>query len=99
MVSVKFSKSDRDGKKMKAVFYDNDGKKLKTTHFGASGYTDFIKSGGDQDRKKRYLARHTRNNEDWNDYMSAGALSRFILWSEPTLSASISSYKNKFNLK
>ncbi len=98
MVSVKFSKSDRDGKKMKAVFYDN-GKKIKTTHFGASGYTDFIKSGGDQDRKKRYLARHTRNNEDWNDYMSAGALSRFILWNQPTLSASISSYKNKFNLK
>uniref|UniRef100_A0A6C0CK55 Uncharacterized protein n=1 Tax=viral metagenome TaxID=1070528 RepID=A0A6C0CK55_9ZZZZ len=99
MVSVKIEKSDRDGKKMKAIFYDNNGKKIKTTHFGASGYTDFIKSGGDEDRKKRYLARHTRNNEDWNDYMSAGALSRFILWNLPTLSASISSYKKKFNLK
>lgn len=98
MVSVKISQSDRTEKKMKAVFYDNDGKKIKTTHFGASGYTDFIKSGGDQERKKRYLARHTRNNEDWNDYMSAGSLSRYILWNQPTLSASISSYKKKFNL-
>ncbi len=99
MVSVKIEKSDRDGKKMKAVFYDSDGKKKKTTHFGASGYTDFINSGGDEDRKKRYLARHTRNNEDWNDYMSAGSLSRYILWNQPTLSASISSYKRRFNLK
>jgi len=99
MVSVKIEKSDRDGKKMKAIFYDNNGKKIKTTHFGASGYTDFIKSGGDEDRKKRYLARHTRNNEDWNDYMSAGALAKHILWNLPTLSASISSYKKKFNLK
>ena len=53
MVSVKISQSDRTEKKMKAVFYDNDGKKIKTTHFGASGYTDFIKSGGDQEREKR----------------------------------------------
>ena len=99
MPTVKIGQSNRDGKKMKAVFYDNDGKKIKTTHFGASGYTDFIKSGGDEDRKKRYLARHTRNNEDWNDYMSAGSLSRYILWNLPTLSASITSYKKRFNLK
>ena len=99
MVSVKIGISDRDGKKMKAVFYDSNGNKIKTTHFGASGYTDFIKSGGDQERKKRYLARHTRNNEDWNDFMSAGSLSRYILWNLPTLSASITSYKKRFNLK
>ena len=99
MVSVKISQSDRAEKKMKAVFYDNDGKKIKTTHFGTSGYTDFIKSGGDQDRKKRYLARHTRNNEDWNDYMSAGSLSRYILWNKPTMRASITDYKKRFNLR
>ena len=98
MVSVKFSKSDRDGKKMKAVFYDNDGKKIKTTHFGQKNASDFT-IHKDEDRKKRYLARHTRNNEDWNDYMSAGSLSRYILWNQPTLSASIASYKKRFNLK
>lgn len=97
MVSVKFSKSDRDGKKMKAIFYESD-KKIKTTHFGQKNASDFT-IHKDEDRKKRYLARHTRNNEDWNDYMSAGSLSRYILWNQPTLSASISSYKKRFNLK
>jgi len=97
MVSVKISKSDRDGKKMKAIFYDSDGKKIKTTHFGQKNASDFT-IHKNEERKKRYLDRH-KNNENWNDYMSAGALSRFILWSEPTLSGSISSYKKRFNLK
>lgn len=80
-----------------AVFYDESGKKIKTTHFGASGMTDFVKSK-DEERKKRYLSRH-RKNENWNDYMSAGSLSRYILWNLPTLRGSISNYKNKFKLK
>lgn len=98
MVSVKISKSDRDGKKMKAIFYEADGSKIKTTHFGQRNASDFT-IHKDEDRKKRYLARHTRNDENWNDYMSAGSLSRYILWNLPTLSASIFSYKKRFNLK
>jgi len=97
MPTVKIGQSNRDGKKMKAVFYDNDGKKIKTTHFGAKGMSDFT-IHKDIDRKQRYLDRH-KANENWNDYMSAGSLSRYILWNLPTLSASISSYKKKFNLK
>ena len=96
MVSVIIKKSTNSKKKYMAIFYDNNNKKVKTTHFGASGYTDFVKSK-DEERKKRYLNRH--KGENWNDYMSAGSLSRYILWNKPTLRASITNYKNKFKLK
>ncbi len=82
-------------KKYTAIFYDGE-KKIKTTHFGADGMSDFTKHK-DEKRKQRYLDRH-RRNEKWNDYMSAGSLSRYILWNKTTLSASIADYKNKFNL-
>ena len=59
--------------------------------------SDFTKHR-DEERKKRYLQRH-RARENWNDYKSAGALSRWILWNKPSLRASISDYKNRFNLK
>lgn len=94
-MKVEFSESDRKDKKMKAVFFDSD-KKIKTTHFGAKGMSDYT-IHKDNERKKRYLNRH-KNNENWNDYMSAGALSRYILWNMKTLQASIKDYKKKFNL-
>jgi hypothetical protein len=95
-MKVVIKKSTNKDKKYMAIFYDGE-KKIKTTHFGASGYTDYIKSGGDEKKKKAYLDRH-RANENWNDYKSAGSLSRYILWNKKTLSASIADYKNRFNL-
>jgi hypothetical protein len=96
MVSVSIKKSTNPKKKYMAVFSEN-GKKIKTTHFGSAGMSDFTKHR-DEERKKRYLQRH-RARENWNDYKSAGALSRWILWNKPSLRASISNYKNRFNLK
>ena len=52
----------------------------------------------DKERKERYLDRH-RARENWNDYMTAGALSRWILWNKPTITSSIADYKNRFGLK
>ncbi len=95
MTSVKITSSDAKGKKMKAVFTDKDGGK-KTIHFGAKGMSDYTKHG-DEERKKRYLARH-KANENWNNPKTAGSLSKHILWNKPTLSASIKDFKNKFNL-
>ena len=94
-VSIKPSTSS--GKKMMAIFYDTGKKKVKTTHFGAIGYEDYT---GHQDlqRKMNYLGRH-KSTENWNDYMTAGALSRWILWNKPTIKASIDDYIGKFNLK
>lgn len=96
-MKVVIKSSTNPKKKYMAIFFDDYGKKKKTTYFGQAGALDFIKSKGDKERKKRYLNRH-RVRENWNDFMSAGSLSRWILWNKPTLKASISDYKKKFNL-
>ena len=98
MVFVQLKKSEIDGKKYTAVFYDDDRKKIKTTHFGQAGANDFTSHGEDaEERKKLYLDRH-KNNEDWQDYKSAGCLARYILWNKPSVSASYNDYLKKFKL-
>ena len=94
-MKVDIKLSDREGKKMMAIFYDGD-KRIKTTHFGQKGASDFT-IHKDDERKKLYLDRH-RKNESWNDYMSAGSLSRYILWNKTSINGSIQDYKKKFNL-
>jgi len=96
---ISIQKSNKAGKKMMAVF-DVDGKE-KTIHFGASGYKDFTiysKEDPKNAEKKRtaYIARH-RDNENWSSPMSAGALSRFVLWESPTISGGIRAYKKRFS--
>ena len=98
LVSIKPATNDKY--KYTAIF-DVDGK-TKTTNFGAKNYKDFtIYSKEDKElaemKKKAYLARH-KVNEDFNSPTSAGALSRWILWNEPTLRASIADFKKRFNL-
>ena len=99
-MKVVIKKSTNPKKKYMAVFYDTVNgkkKKVKTTHFGAAGKSDYTKHK-DPARKQRYINRH-KTNENWDNYMSAGALSRYILWGETTLRASIQKYKEKFNLQ
>lgn len=84
-----------DGKHKYTAIFDIDGKS-KTTHFGAAGYDDFIKTK-DVKKKEAYLARH-KVNENWSDPTTAGALSRYILWNKPSLRASIADFKKRFNL-
>lgn len=93
---VVIKKSDKKGKKLMAIFTLENGR-TRTTHFGAEGMTDYTLSK-DAERKKRYLARH-RKNENWNAPMTAGALSRWILWNKETRGASVTDYKRRFNLK
>lgn len=97
MTYFQLKKSTREDKKYMVIFYDDNRKKIKTTHFGASGMSDFT-IHKDEDRKQRYLDRH-KTNENWNDFYTAGALSRWILWNETTLEASVKDYMNRFNLK
>lgn len=66
------------------------------THFGASGYSDFTKHK-DEDRKKRYIARHSAN-ETFTDPKAASTLARYILWEEPTIEKAISKYKKRFSV-
>jgi len=90
------TESDKPDKKLKATFLQDNGR-TRTIHFGAKGMTDHTKTPQDEERKKRYLARHAKN-ENWSDPMTAGALSRWVLWNKPTLSASIADYKKRFGL-
>ncbi len=93
---VNITKSTRAGKKMMAVFYDEVRKKVKTTHFGTSGYESYP-DHQDLQRKMNYLERHEKK-ENWNDYMSAGSLSRWILWNKVSLNESIKDYMYRFKL-
>lgn len=94
---VSIAPSNRIHKKYVAVFYDKDKKKVKTTHFGSSGMSDYT-IHKDDERKQRYLDRH-RANENWNDYMSAGALSRYVLWEYKEFDKAVREYLKRFGLK
>jgi hypothetical protein len=87
--------SHKKDKKLDAVF-EKDGKE-KVISFGASGYTDFTKPPHDEERKERYIKRHQKR-ENFNDPLSKGALSRYVLWSKPSLEGGIKEYKKRFNL-
>lgn len=95
--------SDKPDKRYMAVFYDKN-KKVKTTHFGYAITDKGIKKYGstyidhkNDDLKEAYIARH-KVNEDFNDYMSAGSLSRYILWEKKSLRDAINYYKRRFRL-
>ena len=96
---MKFSvkKSNKKGKILMAIFDCPKCNVKKIIHFGASGMSDFTKHK-DPQRKERYLKRH-KKNENWNNPLTAGALSRWILWNKPTLKASIEDFENRFKLK
>jgi hypothetical protein len=99
--------SDKPGKKFDATFREKGcpcskskasecGRKEVVVSFGAKGMSDYTKNKDDE-RKERYLLRH-KMNEDWNDPMTPGALSRWILWNKKTLKASIDDFRKRFNL-
>ena len=95
--SVSITKSTKKDKKMTAIFYNKQKQKLRTIHFGYSPMSDYTIHKNDE-RKQRYINRH-KAREDWNNPMTAGALSRYVLWEHKSLSAAISAFKKKFNLK
>jgi len=92
---LKVVKSDRPGKKWKAVF-DVDGR-YKTTHFGASGMQDYTQHH-DKERRERYRSRH-KKDLDTKDPTRAGYLAYEILWGPSTsMEENIKYYKSKYGL-
>lgn len=78
--------SDNAGKKRaKAEFFNKEGKKIKTTSFGLEGSKGTFYDGATEEKKKNYIGRHEKR-EDWtkSGLMTAGFLSRWVLWSERT---------------
>ena len=81
-------------KKFDAHFITDTGDS-KVVPFGAVGYSDYT-IHKDPERQRRYIARHA--HEDWSSPMSAGTLSRYVLWSSPSLKQGINNYIQKFRL-
>ena len=108
MKLVEIKPSSRSGKKLMAVFKKDDGKTI-TTHFGQAGARDFTlindknsefylpNSGAREKVRQAYLKRHAKR-ENWAAFLTAGSLSKHILWEKPTLKAAIANYKRKFKL-
>ena len=107
MKLLEIKPSTRKGKKLMAIFEVGD-KKI-TTHFGATGYRDYTLINDKnseyylpkvKDRlavKSAYIRRHVKR-ENFNAPMTAGALSKWILWTDSKISTAIKNYKKKFNL-
>ena len=95
MILLKIVKSNRKDKKLMAVFETLKGRKV--VHFGAVGYSDYISSGGDNVKKRAYIARH-KVNEKWDDPMTPATLSRYLLWNKPTLDESLKDFRKRFNI-
>jgi len=102
MKFIRITKSNRTGKKLMASI-ETDNNRILNIHFGAKGYGDYpyyhMNEGVSYAnmKKKAYIARH-RVREDWNNPISAGALSRWILWNKSTIDASIIDYRKRFDL-
>ena len=98
LLSVK--PSSKPEKKLMATFQVGD--KEKVVHFGSAKNKDYtIYSKEDKEKaekmKTAYLARH-KVRENFNNPVTAGSLSRWILWNLPTQSASIKDFKKRFSL-
>ena len=92
---IKIVKSKKAAKKYDAHFKLDNGKE-KVVSFGQRGASDYT-IHGDLERKERYIRRH-RARENWDNPLTAGALSRWLLWDKKTLAAAIKTFKKRFKL-
>lgn len=104
-MDIKFlnlKKSDKDKFKYVISLVVDD--KVKKIYFGASGYNDYtiysktLSKEEANKKKDNYIKRH-QVNEDWNDPLKKGTLSRFILWNKQNIDDSLKDYLKRFNIK
>ena len=89
---VRITPSHLTSKKYDAWFKMESGR-YKVVPFGAAGMSDYT-IHKDAERQRRYLSRHAK--EDWENPISAGALSRWVLWSATSLKQGLYNYMKKF---
>lgn len=65
--------------------------------FGDSRYSDYTQHH-DDDRKRRYLARH-QSAENWDNLETAGAWSRWLLWNQASIAESIYNMERRFHIR
>jgi len=68
----------------------------KKINFGDDRYEDYTQHG-DPKRKALYIQRH-KKNEDWNNPLTAGFWSRYLLWEKPTIEEAIDNIKKRFGI-
>lgn len=86
--------ADDDIHKYIAEFETEDG--FKYVKFGAIGYESYI-DHHNLKRKKAYLARH-ETREDWENPITPGALSRWLLWNKTNLKDSVADFRKRFDV-
>jgi hypothetical protein len=96
-------KSDKPTKKFYIQFINPDTGREKKVYFGAikpngEPYDDYTITKNDE-QKARYLKRHRGMGEDYTNIYTPGALSKFLLWNKPTISASIKDANERFGVK
>ena len=93
-----------DGKtKYMISFFNEQTNRINTIKFGSApnkDYTIYFKEGKEKAdmMKTAYIARHSVR-ENFDDYTSRGALSRWILWNLPTVESSLKDFLKRFNIK
>lgn len=90
--------ADSDKKRLLAVF-DLDNGKTKKIKFGMFKSAGTFYDTSDKAKKAAYIARHSKLNEDWNNIITAGALSRWVLWEFKSINDIKRLLKDKFNIK
>jgi len=71
------------------------GARLKVVKFGAKDmmdYTLYYKKDGKEvadTHRDAYIKRHSGMGEDWNNPLTAGFWSRWLLWEKPTISEAL----------
>jgi hypothetical protein len=92
MISYYPYKSDKPEKKYFII--TSSGKKV---YFGQAGASDFT-IHKDEDRKNRYIKRHSGMGENWgkSGINTAGFWSRWLLWNKPTIKESYEDIKKRF---
>ena len=107
MKLLKVVRSNNKSKKWTAIFLV-DGRERRIS-FGASGYRDYtllndktskfyLPNKSDRDVvKASYIRRHEKR-ENFNDPLTAGSLSRWILWDKPTFKGALRAFKKRFKL-
>lgn len=94
---ISVDKSPNPKKKLRATFYIPSQDTYQYIDFGAVDFEDYT-THKDKTRRQRYIERHQKN-ENWNLPLTAGTLSRYILWGDYTdLNKNIAAYKKKFHL-
>jgi hypothetical protein len=78
------------------VFTNETTKDERRIPFGAKGMSDYTLNKNPL-RRQSYLSRH-RSREDWTNPMTAGALSRWILWERTSIQEAVRKFRRRFSL-